>query len=198
MKQYIKDINGKKVIKTRAQIIIRKDGMSTYNPTEEMCLADGWVEYIPEPIIPTPTKPSKDSFSIMQEIIFEQYNSRTDISNEEALDRSIVIYDWSHYIGKSLKAGQVVVYNENVYRVRQDISVLEHYPPSLNTASLYEVIVLTATGEKDDPILYTPPMEIFKDKYYIQNNVLYLCIRDSQIALSHNLDNLINLYVEVV
>ena len=41
MKRYIKD----GIIKTRNQIVIRKDGMNTYNPTEEMILADGWVEY---------------------------------------------------------------------------------------------------------------------------------------------------------
>ena len=46
MKKYVKEINGKKVYKTRQQIVISKDGMSTYNPTEEMILADGWIEYI--------------------------------------------------------------------------------------------------------------------------------------------------------
>lgn len=46
MKKYVKEINGKKVYKTRQQIVISKNGMSTYNPTEEMILADGWVEYI--------------------------------------------------------------------------------------------------------------------------------------------------------
>lgn len=42
MKRYIKD--GK--IKRRNEIVIRKDGMNTYNPAEEMILADGWVEYV--------------------------------------------------------------------------------------------------------------------------------------------------------
>lgn len=199
MKRYIKEINGKTVIKTRQQIVISKNGMSTYNPTEEMILEDGWMEYIPSIIDTTPSQPKKDSFTIMQEIIFEQYNAKTDISDEEALDRSIIIYDWERYIGKSLTKGQVVVYNDNVYRVRQDISeVLDIYPPDITTASLYEVIVLTATGEENDPILYTPPMEIFKDKYYIQNNVVYKCTRDSGTALSHDLQDLINIYVNKV
>lgn len=198
MKRYTKEINGKTVIKTRQQIVISKNGMSTYNPTEEMILEDGWVEYIPL-IIDTPSQPKKDSFTIMQEIIFEQYNAKTDISDEEALDRSIIIYEWNHYIGKSLTKGQVVVYNDNVYRVRQDISeVLDIYPPDITTASLYEVIVLTATGEENDPILYTPPMEIFKDKYYVQNNVIYKCTRDSGSALSHDLSTLVGLYVEII
>ena len=50
MKQYTKQIDGKTVIKKRQEIVIRNDGRVTYNPTEEMVLADGWAEYvIPEP-----------------------------------------------------------------------------------------------------------------------------------------------------
>lgn len=198
MKQYTKVINGLSVIKNRQQIVIVKGGMSTYYPTEEMILADGWVEYVPKVEPVEPSEPTKDPYEIMQEIIFEQYNARTDISDKDALDRMIVIYDWEHYVGKPLKVGQVVVYEGEVYRVRQDIAeVLDIYPPSLATASLYEVIVLTATGEKDDPIPYTPPMEIFNGKYYIQDEVLYLCTRDSGVALSHNLRDLVGIYVEV-
>lgn len=200
MKQYTKIINGFSIIRNRKQIVINKNDMNIFNPTEEMILTDGWVEYVPNIIEPSESNTDiKDPYSIMQEIIFEQYNSRTDISDKEALDRSVVIYDWEHYVGKSLKTGQVVMYEENVYRVRQDITeVLGVYPPSLVTASLYEIIVLTATGTKDDPIPYTPPMEIYKDKYYTQNDVLYLCTRDSGTALSHNLQDLINIYVSKV
>lgn len=53
MKKYFKEINGKNVYKTRSQIVIEKDGMNTYNPTEEMILADGWVEYVP--VVPEKT-----------------------------------------------------------------------------------------------------------------------------------------------
>lgn len=50
MKQYQKNIDGKTVIKTKEDIIIHRNGMNTFNPTEEMLLEDGWVEYvIPEP-----------------------------------------------------------------------------------------------------------------------------------------------------
>ena len=50
MKRFTKQIDGKTVIKTLKEIVIRKDGRVTYNPTEEMVLADGWVDYVaPEP-----------------------------------------------------------------------------------------------------------------------------------------------------
>lgn len=42
---------------------------------------------------------------------------------------------------------------------------------------------------------YASPMEIFNGKYYTQDNVLYLCTRDSGQALTHNLSELIDLYV---
>ena len=48
MKLFEKEINGKKVLKPLNKIVIEKDGMNTYNPTEEMVLNDGWVEYIRE------------------------------------------------------------------------------------------------------------------------------------------------------
>lgn len=54
MKQYIKEIDGKRVIKARNRIVIYKDGNQIINPTEEIVLADGWVEYVP----PTPPEPS--------------------------------------------------------------------------------------------------------------------------------------------
>lgn len=50
MKRYTKTIDGKTVIKERNRIVINKDGTQTINPTHEMLLEDGWVEYvIPEP-----------------------------------------------------------------------------------------------------------------------------------------------------
>ena len=46
MKVYVKEIDGQKIYKTRSKIVITKNGMNTYNPTEEMILNDGWVEYV--------------------------------------------------------------------------------------------------------------------------------------------------------
>ena len=65
-------------------------------------------------------------------------------------------------------------------------------------ASLYERIVKDHEGTESDPIPYAPPMEIFNGKYYAQDDVLYLCTRDSGQALTHNLSELVSLYVEVV
>lgn len=180
-------------LKSANQIIIRRDGMNIFCPSEEMILADGWVEYVPPTIEPQPYALSPEE--IARDIVLEQYNQRTDIPNQEALDRMVVIYDWSKYIGKVLKQGQVCVYNDKVWRARQEHTVLAVYPPSKDTASLYEVIEIIHTGEKDDPIPYAPPMEIFDGKYYSEDNLLYLCNRDSGTVLTHRLADLVGIYV---
>ena len=46
MKRYKKEIDGQNVIKFGKDIVVKKNGMMTINPSEEMILADGWVEYI--------------------------------------------------------------------------------------------------------------------------------------------------------
>ena len=183
-------------IKERSRIIIFKDDQQIINPTDEMVIADGWVKYVaPDPIVDNSSEMSKQ----LQDALLDQYNKRTDITDEDALKRPLLVYEWDTYIGKSLKTGQIVSYESKLYRVRQDIStVIEGWAPQLSTASLYEVIEVASAGTINDPIPYTPPMEIFNGKYYTQNGVKYKCIRDGQTALSHNLADLVALYVEVV
>ena len=53
MKLYEKIIDGKQHCKPANKIVIVKDGMQTFNPTEEMLLADGWEEYITPTYEPT-------------------------------------------------------------------------------------------------------------------------------------------------
>lgn len=180
-------------VKLANRIVITTEESQIINPTHEMLLEAGWVEYVAPEVEHQPYR--KNESEVMQEIVIEQYNQRTDIPNQEALDRMVVIYDWSKYIGRVLKQGQLCVYNDKVWRARQEHTVLEVYPPSMDTASLYEVIEKIHTGEKDDPIPYTPPMEIFDGKYYSEDNLLYLCNRDSGTVLTHRLADLVGIYV---
>ena len=201
-KIYIKDGE----IKSRNQIVLRvtktikdKDGndkevkVQVINPSEEMLLEHGWMEYIP-PVI----EPKKSSIEIVQELVAKQYNERTNISNEEALDYMAIIYPWDYYLDKTLEVGMIVVYEDKPWRVRQTHAPLEVYPPSLDTASLYEAIDKEHSGEADDPIPYMPPMEVFEGKYYEQYGVVYLCTRSSGVALTHDLSALVGHYVTTI
>lgn len=53
MKLYEKIIDGNYHCKPANKIVIVKDGMQTFNPTEEMLLADGWKVHEPVPYKPT-------------------------------------------------------------------------------------------------------------------------------------------------
>lgn len=194
--RYTKTINGKVEIKPTSRIVIKKDGMQIINPSEELILADGWKVYEPPTIEPQPYQPTERD--LLEELMREDFNARTTTSNEDALHFMMIVYPCDHYVGKSLKAGQLVTWEDRIYRVRQDIPVvLADQMPSVDTAAIYEVIVKDHEGTMEDPIPYNPPMEIFAGKYYSQNDALYLCNRDSGTAISHDLASLIGLYVEL-
>ena len=187
---YIKD----GTIRDRSRIVIIKGNIQIINPTEELVIADGWQPYTP----PEPGEPQPTITDQLRDMVLEQYNGRTDITDAEALKRPLLAYSWDTYMGKSLAANQVVSHDGKLWRVRQDVAtVLENQPPSLATAALYEVIEVEPAGTQDDPIQYTPPMEIFNGKYYTQGGVLYKCTRDSGQALTHDLAALVGLYVEI-
>lgn len=120
------------------------------------------------------------------------------LTDNEALSVKELYPRWEDKVNMIIEAGYITLYNDNLWRARQTHTALAVYPPSLDTASLYEVIVKTHEGTESDPIPYTPPMEIFEGKYYIQDGFLYLCFRDSGTALSHNLSDLIGLYVNMI
>lgn len=122
----------------------------------------------------------------------------TTIENSVAFEIHDLFPNFIDMIGEAVKKGNILKYMGKLYRVRQDHTVLVIYTPGIETASLYEVIDKEHDGTINDPIPYTPPMEIFNSKYYTQNSVLYRCTRDSGQALTHNLADLVGTYVEVV
>lgn len=58
--------------------------------------------------------------------------------------------------------------------------------------SLWEVIDIEHAGTIEDPIPYDQNMVVYKDKYYIYNEILYLCVRNSGNPLYNTPDNLID------
>jgi hypothetical protein len=141
-----------------------------------------------------------------EEILEEIYNMAVlaekinyiELSDNEALSVKEMYPRWESKIGSTIEAGYMTFYDGGLWRARQTHTALEVYPPSVATASLYEVVVYHHEGTESDPIPYTPPMEIFEGKYYVQDGVKYLCTRNSGTALSHNLSDLVGIYVELI
>lgn len=143
----------------------------------------------------------KSIIPIQEQILKAQrltIKTMTTIENSVALEIPDFFPNFVDMIGGAVKKGNILKYMGKLYRVRQDHTVLAIYTPGIETASLYEVIDKERDGTINDPIPYTPPMEIFNSKYYTQNSVLYRCTRDSGQALTHNLADLVGTYVEVV
>ena len=151
-----------------------------------------------------PTQEETEQVSLEEKakiILKAQTRTITTFSNSDALKVKDLFDDWIDYTADdadNLKKGQIVKTTDGLWRVRQEHKAQKHYPPSIHTASLYERIVKDHAGTEDDPIPYAPPMKIFNGKYYTQDGTLYKCTRDAEQALTHNLSELVSLYVEVV
>lgn len=104
--------------------------------------------------------------------------------------------DTDHYIHK---VGTDEIYEEAIdvesapYVYEETEDIIERHPED-EKASFEE----EHAGTEDDPIPYSVPMEILEGKYYVEEGVNYLCTRSSGTALSHNLRDLVGIYVGVV
>lgn len=105
-----------------------------------------------------------------------------------------------NYITKNTK----FQYEGKLYAVLQDHTILAHYYPSINTASLYVEVTPEYNdqgeelGTMENPIPYEGNMVLENGKYYSQDDVTYLCNRDTVNPVYHALKDLVGLYVEVV
>ena len=97
MKIYEKKIGGKNVRKLKNEIVIRRDGRMTYNPTEEMILADGWVEYVPT--IQEHKEPTQEEIleNKRKEILerIEEYDKSSDVNSCNIIMNGQIIPYWA-------------------------------------------------------------------------------------------------------
>lgn len=93
--------------------------------------------------------------------------------------------------------GRKVQHNGKLWRVLQAHTSQIGWEPE-NVPALFEQINETHTGTQDDPIPYSGNMALEQGKYYTENGVTYLCIRDTGNPVYHALDDLVGLYVERV
>lgn len=129
--------------------------------------------------------------------IKKQVNT-VDIPDQTSLRMKDYYPKFEDIINQTVKMGFKFVYNDELYKtIQADLLIQSHYTPGVGTESLYSRIDLEHTGAVYDPIPYNGNIELFEGKYYTQDDVLYLCIRDSGTALYHNLKDLIDLYVKV-
>ena len=140
-----------------------------------------------------------DIYEMWRAIINLAVKQARQITNDqEALELQILYKSWEQQIGKQLNVGEYVQHEGKLYRVLQAHTAQSTWAPGNGTESLFVVIDKEHIGTLEDPIPYDGNMELFSGKYYSQNEVVYLCIRDSGTPLYHELSALIGTYVEEV
>lgn len=120
------------------------------------------------------------------------------LSDEEALTVKKLNPEWRSLIGKTVKIGTRFLYEDNLFRTLQDnLLIQEQWIPGEGTESIYVRIDETHAGTREDPIPYNGNMILENGKYYIQDEIIYLCNRNTEIAVYHPLSELVGIYVEI-
>lgn len=134
------------------------------------------------------------------QLLSKQIVNTVDIDDQTSLRMKSYYPTFEEIVGVEVDGGFKFTYQGDLWKVREGKkhTPQKQYPPSINTASLYERIDETHLGTIDDPIPYDQTMAVYKDKYYSYNDKLYLCIRDSGIPLYAEPDALLNNYFKLV
>ena len=120
------------------------------------------------------------------------------VDGKDALTAKMLYPTFAEIIGKTVKQGFKFAYGDKLYKTAQpEMTVMEHYPPDIGTESLYTEICETHTGTASDPVPYNGNMALEQGKYYTQDGVTYLCIRDTGNPVYNHLAELVDIYVEL-
>ena len=117
------------------------------------------------------------------------------LPDETALQAVTLHPEWASNV--SYAVGFKAQRGGKLWRVLQEHTSQDGWQPE-NAASLWEQINEKHSGAMDDPIPYDGNMALESGKHYIQNNVIYLCIRDTVNPVYNALADLVGISVEEV
>lgn len=122
------------------------------------------------------------------------------LDDQQALSVKSLYPSWESLIGKQLQKDTKLQYNNKLFKVVQTHTAQADWKPGIATASLYTEIIEDHAGTIDDPIPYPEDgnMIIYSGRYYVENGLIYLCIRDSIQPLYTSLSSLIDNYVQII
>lgn len=131
----------------------------------------------------------------MMHMLLEQSINTLGLNDEMALRAQGFYPEWAP--GMEYPAEYRVRRADRLCRCVQQHTSQAGWEPE-NAPSLWEYINETHDGSKYDPIPYDGNMELSEGLHYMQDGVLYRCIRSTGSPVYHALSELTGLYVEVV
>ena len=198
--------------------VLVKDGKLTRNPTESDILAAGYL-----PIIENDEPENKEGFiksskwvqtdtaivkkwtvkrdmrplsqgEISKKLIAQQINT-LEVDDNTALRMKAYYPAFDDIVGQEVKQGFKFRHGDYLWATVKAMEIQKHYPPGEGIESLYTKVNETHSGTIDDAIPYDGNMALEQGKHYTQNDIIYLCNRDTVNPVYHNLSELVGLYV---
>lgn len=204
MKLYIlTDENGYIISSTRERILKEQIEVELNDESETLKYkyVDGdLVELTPEEkeeLYPTLDDEKSEQEKQLNQMMFASARASflAELDDTQAAKLSLCYAAWE--TNKAYKVGDRVECDGKLWKCRQAHTSQENWKPSINTASLWEVINVENAGTLDDPIPYDQTMTVYNGKYYLEEGIIYKCIRDSGQSLYATCASMVGNYFEV-
>lgn len=131
--------------------------------------------------------------------------SAQSFSDTQALEVKEIFYTYDELVKKGFIAKEIgykFTHNNELYKTAQaDLLFQSQYAPGQGTESLYTHIDESHAGTLEDPIPAFANMEYFQGKYYVENDIIYLCnseLAKDGIVLQFMPSQLVGIYFEKV
>lgn len=182
----------KMIVQERGQTVATYEGYTAYK----------WAEVRPGKIYAAamykPEKTPEVQVAVQQAAVLASQLQAQSLDDAQALTVKAIYPTWESIIGQTVRKDYKFQYADKLYKTIQDnLLIQEQYIPGEGTESLYTVIDETHAGTQEDPIPYDGNMALENGKYYIQDETVYKCTRDTEIPVYNALADLIGIYVEV-
>ena len=146
---YYKMIGDRQVFSTCKTIHLENDypelellaGQYVSNPSAELIAAEGWFEYVP-PVIPPTPKTEPDYNELIGAVKKMLSTQAEELSDEDALDVAALFPTWASKLGKQVNVGERLWYNEKLYKVIQAHTTQEDWTPDVVPGLYTEVSIL--------------------------------------------------------
>lgn len=182
----------KMIVEERGQTVATYEGYTAYK----------WAEVRPGKIYAAamykPEKTPEVQAEVQQAAVLAAQLQAQSLEDALALTVKAIYPAWENIIGQTVRKDYKFQYADKLYKtIQESLLIQEQYIPGEGTESLYTVIDETHAGTQEDPIPYDGNMALENGKYYIQDETVYKCTRDTEIPVYNALADLIGIYVEV-